>query len=86
MDVLSGPVVVLDSDDCAVLGRQLVEAVRLAYVARGRPPPHHLLDFASAVNRAARSSPSSAKMPTPAPLTEQPRSAATRACKALASR
>jgi excisionase family DNA binding protein len=56
VDVLSGPVVILSGDDCAVLSRQLVEAIRLAYVARGRPPPRHLLDFAEEVSRAARSS------------------------------
>ncbi len=57
MDILSGPVVVLDGDDCVILGRQLVEAIRLAYVTRGRTPPRHLLDFANAVSRAGRSTP-----------------------------
>ena len=54
MEVLGGPAVVLDGADCAVLGRQLVEAIRLGYVARGRTPPRLLLDFASEVSRAAR--------------------------------
>ncbi len=56
MEVLGGPVVVLDGADCAVLGRQLVEALRLGYVARGAAPPRALLDFADQVNRADRSS------------------------------
>ncbi len=54
MDVLSGPVVVLDGNDCAVLGPQLVAAIKLAYVTRGRPPPRHLLDFADQVNALVR--------------------------------
>jgi Helix-turn-helix domain len=56
VDVLSGPVVVLDGADCVILGRQLVEAIRLGYTTRGRPPPRQLLDFADAVSRVARSS------------------------------
>jgi hypothetical protein len=48
-------VVTLTEDDAAVLSRQLVEAIRLAYVARGRPPPHQLLTLSTAVSQAARS-------------------------------
>ncbi len=46
----------LDGTDCAMLGRQLVEALRLAYVARGRPAPVQLVDLADLVNKAARAS------------------------------
>ncbi len=56
METFPGPVVVLGGDDCAVLGRQLVEAIRLGYVSRGRTPPRRLLEFADAVNRAGRGS------------------------------
>lgn len=56
MQTLAGPAVILDAADCPVLGRQLVEAVRLAYVARGRTPPRLLLQFADLLNCAGRSS------------------------------
>lgn len=57
MDVLSGPVVVvLPEGDAAALARQLVQVIQLGYVRRGAQPPRLLLDFASAVSRAARGS------------------------------
>jgi len=31
VDVISGPLIILDERDCAALGRQLVEAIRLGY-------------------------------------------------------
>ena len=55
MDVISGPLIILDERDCAALGRQLVEAIRLGYVAPGRVPPRALVEFADQVNRVARS-------------------------------
>ena len=54
MDVLTGPAVVLDRDDCTLLARQLVEAIRSGYTARGRPPPERLLDLANQVSTVAR--------------------------------
>lgn len=54
MDSLDGPVIILDGADCAVLGRQLVEAIRLGYTRRGGAPPHALLEFADRVNAIAR--------------------------------
>lgn len=56
MKALSGPVVVLDGTDCAVLGQQLADTIQLAYNARGAPPPRALLDFSVALNRLARGS------------------------------
>src|ERR1022692_4449999 len=55
MDVLNGPAIVLDADDCVILARQLGEAIRLGYTVRGRPPPERLLDFANQVSTIARS-------------------------------
>jgi hypothetical protein len=49
-------VVVLDGHDCEILARQLIEAIRLGYTARSRPPPERLLDLANQVSAAARSS------------------------------
>jgi hypothetical protein len=54
VETVAGPVIVLDAHDCALLGRQLVEAIRLGYVLRGQPPPRHLLEFAEQVNAAVR--------------------------------
>lgn len=56
MKALSGPVVILDGTDCAVLGQQLADTIQLAYNARGAPAPRALLDFSVAVNRLARRS------------------------------
>jgi hypothetical protein len=55
MDRLDGPALVLDAADCVILARQLVEAIRLGYTVRSRPPPERLLDFANEVSRVARS-------------------------------
>jgi hypothetical protein len=54
VDVLGGPVVVLSGEDCAELGRQLAEAIRLAYRVRGRQAPRHLLAFSDQVNAVVR--------------------------------
>lgn len=51
---MRGPVVVVLSEgDAAALGPQLVQAIRLAFVARGAPPPRLLLDLSEEINRAA---------------------------------
>jgi hypothetical protein len=55
VDVLGAPVVVLDGADCAAVGRQLAEALRLAYGVRGQQPPRDLERFANALSRAGRS-------------------------------
>jgi hypothetical protein len=78
VDTLTGPAVVLDADDCVVLGRQLVDAIRLGYTSRGRPPPEMLLDFASKVNTVARASSARFRMnaqASPASGTGRPRPA-----------
>jgi hypothetical protein len=54
VELLGGPVVVLDGPDCAVLGPQLVEAIRLAYTVRSGTAPHALLDFSDQVSRIGR--------------------------------
>jgi excisionase family DNA binding protein len=56
LQALAGPVVILDGRDCAVLARQLVEAIRLGYTVRDRPPPRALLDLAGRLNVIARGS------------------------------
>jgi hypothetical protein len=56
VEVVSGPAVLLDGHDCAVLGRQLAQALQAAYGAPGRPMPRHLAEFAGMLNRAARGS------------------------------
>jgi hypothetical protein len=44
----------LDEAEAGALARQVAEAVRLAYTARGRPPPHLLLEVARSLRGAAR--------------------------------
>jgi hypothetical protein len=70
VEVLDGPVVVVSGAEVPVLARQLVEALRLAYVVRGRAAPHALLEFTDQLSRIARGSAGSAQLPSSAPLTE----------------
>lgn len=53
MEVFAGPAVVISGPELEVLGRQLAEAIRSGYTARGRAAPRVLLDFAIAVSKAA---------------------------------
>lgn len=69
MEVIHGPVVVLDGADCAELARQLTRTIKLAYGAPGRPPPPRLLlDLADEISRAALSSASAEPRPEASPL------------------
>jgi excisionase family DNA binding protein len=70
--IVSGPerTSVLAGPECAVLGRQLADAIKYGYTARGTVAPRVLLDFAITVNRAARGSASSAVPPTSAVAAE----------------
>jgi excisionase family DNA binding protein len=51
--ILSGPGVLLTAEDCVTVDRQLLEAIRLGWNARGRTPPHALLALADQINRCA---------------------------------
>lgn len=44
----------LDGADCAALGHQLADAIRLGWTVRGAAPPHALLELADRVNAAVR--------------------------------
>ena len=55
MEVLSGPVViVLSQDEAEALGGELAEALRIAHRARGQHPPARLEAFSGRLNAAAR--------------------------------
>jgi hypothetical protein len=56
-------VVTLDEGDAAAFARQLVEVIRLGYLARGRTPPRLLVEVANAVSSAVRSSASGSAHP-----------------------
>jgi hypothetical protein len=70
VDVLPGPVVIISGPELEVLDRQVRDAIRLGYTARGRHAPDFLLQFAMRLNRAAGGSGSSASRPWPGPLAE----------------
>lgn len=88
MEVLGGrAVVIVDAGEAAALSRQLVEAIRLGYVARGRTPPRLLLDLAEGVSRAAAGPrPPGAAPPPPWPLGMAPLTVAEAARLAAVSR
>lgn len=74
MEVLSGAaVVVLDAQELPAMSRQLVEAIRRGYVARGLPPPRLLLDLAAEISRAARGTAGTASGAGQAPCAEPPK-------------